>query len=33
MVLPNFQRVLPGEISAADAVELMMEDLEEAVNG
>ena len=33
VVLPNFQRVLLGEITAEDAIELMMEGLEEAVSG
>ena len=33
VVLPNFQRVLPGEITPEDAVELMMAGLEAAVNG
>ncbi len=32
-VLPNFQRVLLGEITPGDAIELMMAGLEEAVNG
>ena len=33
VVLPNFQRVLLGEITPGDAVELMMAGLEAAVNG
>lgn len=33
VVLPAFQRTLLGEITPEDAVELMMEGLEEAVNG
>ena len=33
VVLPAFQRTLLGEIAPEEAVELMMEGLEEAVNG